>query len=172
MMESYKILLLIITEGTGPIFKVINVIILPPYRDAFTPYVFFACYVFHFFGLCTLNGRCMLSIDGSATINDWRHIICVALVWENAASLFTSSHCVGFSLLLLMNEHGVVLWLRHHTSQHTALSPCCLLGSRKKVEKSKGLKDLHKSKTFEKPLAKRLSKVHNPTGKYSGIKYL
>jgi hypothetical protein len=31
---------------------------------------------------------------------------------------------------------------------------------------------VHKSKTFEKPLAKRLSKVHNPNGAYSGIKYL
>jgi hypothetical protein len=38
------------------------------------------------------------------------------------------------------------------------------------VEKSRGLKDLGKSETFENPLPKRLSKVHNPTGAYSEIK--
>jgi len=32
------------------------------------------------------------------------------------------------------------------------------------------LKDLCKCETFENPLPKRLSKVHNPTGAYSGIK--
>ena len=87
MMELYKILLLIITKGTGPIFKIINVIILPSCIEMpYTPSVFFLCFVFHFFGLGMLNGCGMLSIGGSATINDWRHIICVALVWANAAS--------------------------------------------------------------------------------------
>jgi len=40
----------------------------------------------------------------------------------------------------------------------------------RKLKKSRGLKDLCKSETVENPLPKRLSKVHNPTGAYSGIK--